>query len=114
MIDGEIKVGDRLIAKGDDPDKIVTVEAVGEGRVSYSDGGSHWEDQMRESQFWERAPGMPPEQAIERLRNLSGGCASEHVEAEEILCELLVSLGCKDVAEAFIKAGGCDNGFWYE
>jgi hypothetical protein len=45
---------------------------------------------------------MTKEQALERLAALDGfDKEHDHVEADFILCDLLVSLGFEDVVEAF-------------
>ena len=48
---------------------------------------------------------MKKENAIKELKELADGGDpySNHVRADEILCELLTELGCNEVVEAFNK-----------
>lgn len=50
---------------------------------------------------------MTKEKAIERLRELQadGDQENGHIEADDILCELLVSLGYEDVVKEYHKIG---------
>jgi hypothetical protein len=57
---------------------------------------------------------MSPEQAIAELNAMPKGGDEEilHDQADKIVCEVLKSVGCREVAEAF-EAAQDRVGFWY-
>jgi len=56
---------------------------------------------------------MRREEAIEKLDKLTGADQEDaHIQADDILCEVLLGYGFKDVVDAYKRAGERVH-FWY-
>jgi hypothetical protein len=62
-----------------------------------------------------KGTGMTTKQAIEKLSKFTESSDREysHLESDEIILELLKSLGHHDVVEAYEKVKSRVDGFWY-